>query len=82
MDSWQLQEAKQHFSEFIRAVERDGPQSVTRHGKEVAVVVDYETFHRVDWEPADFKQFLSEGPSFDDLEIIRDEAPASTVDLG
>ena len=36
---WQLQEAKQRFSELIRSVEADGPQFVTRHGEEVAVVV-------------------------------------------
>lgn len=38
-DRWQLQEAKQRFSELIRSVEGDGPQFVTRHGEEVAVVV-------------------------------------------
>lgn len=81
MKEWQLQEAKQRFSELIRAVETDGPQSVTRHGKGVAVVLDVDTFHRVAWEPADFKQFLTEGPSFDDLEIERDETPAPVADL-
>ncbi len=35
---WQVQEAKQRFSEVLRAVERDGPQTITRHGEEVAVV--------------------------------------------
>ena len=35
---WQLQEAKQRFSEVIRAVERDGPQIITRHGEDVAVI--------------------------------------------
>ena len=82
MREWQLQEAKQRFSELIRAVETDGPQSVTRHGKEVAVVIDFETFQRVAWEPADFKQFLTEGPGFDDLEIARVETPAPIVHLG
>jgi len=39
-DRWQLQEAKQRFSELIRSVEADGPQVVTRHGEDVAVVIE------------------------------------------
>ena len=39
---WSLQDAKNHFSEVVRAAERDGPQIVTRHGKETAVVVSAE----------------------------------------
>ena len=31
---WQLQEAKQRFSELIRSVEAEGPQVVTRHGED------------------------------------------------
>jgi prevent-host-death family protein len=36
---WQLQEAKQRFSEVVRSAEAEGPQFVTRHGDEVAVVL-------------------------------------------
>jgi prevent-host-death family protein len=39
-DHWQIQEAKQRFSEMIRAVASEGPQVITRHGEDVAVVVD------------------------------------------
>jgi len=38
-DRWHLQEAKQRFSELILRVQADGPQFVTKHGEEVAVVV-------------------------------------------
>jgi hypothetical protein len=34
-DYWQIQDAKQRFSEMIRAVVHDGPQIITRHGEEV-----------------------------------------------
>ncbi len=37
---WQVQEATQRFSEVLRAVRDDGPQTITRHGEEVAVVID------------------------------------------
>jgi prevent-host-death family protein len=45
--SWQVQEAKQRFSEVLRAVERDGPQTITRHGEEVAVVIDIDEYRRL-----------------------------------
>jgi len=37
--SWPVQDAKARFSEFLDACERDGPQVVTRRGKEAAVLV-------------------------------------------
>jgi len=37
-DHWQIQDAKQRFSEMIRAVTSEGPQVITRHGEDVAVV--------------------------------------------
>ncbi len=37
--SWQVQEAKNRFSEVIEQALRHGPQVVTRHGKPVVHVV-------------------------------------------
>lgn len=45
--NWQVQEAKQRFSEVLRAVEKDGPQTITRHGEEVAVVLDMAEYRRL-----------------------------------
>ncbi|MBG0817621.1 type II toxin-antitoxin system prevent-host-death family antitoxin [Planomonospora sp. ID82291] len=36
MTAWQVQEAKQRFSEVVRRATDEGPQIVTRHGEEVA----------------------------------------------
>ena len=63
---WQVQEAKQRFSELLRAVQSDGPQIVTRHGEEIAVVIDIADFHRLRGDVADFKDVLLGGPKFDD----------------
>src|SRR5437016_4569388 len=46
-DHWQIQEAKQRFSEMIRAVTTEGPQVITRHGEDVAVVVDIGEYRRL-----------------------------------
>lgn len=80
MKVWQLQEAKQRFSELIRAAESEGPQVVSRHGKDVAVVIDIDTY-RDSGSGADFKDYLAGAPSFDGLELDRDPRAAPVVDL-
>ncbi len=42
--TWQLQEAKNRFSEVVDLALEEGPQVVTRHGKPVAVIVAKSTF--------------------------------------
>lgn len=37
--TWQVQEAKSHFSELMDRALRNGPQVITRHGKPVVKVV-------------------------------------------
>lgn len=77
--SWQVQDAKQRFSELIRRAHSDGPQVVTRHGEEIAVVIDIADYRRLKGETADFKDYLRAGPDFDDLDLSRtDEGPRST----
>jgi len=78
---WQVQEAKQRFSELLRSVEADGPQFVTRHGEEVAVVVSIAEYRHLRNEGRDFKAFLQSAPDLD-LEISRSSTPARLVGLG
>lgn len=74
---WQLQEAKQRFSELVRRTEREGPQVVTRHGEEVVVVVPVEEFRRmsdrISGQKPDFKEFLMSAP--EGLELITPKRP-------
>ncbi len=60
--SWQLQEAKQRFSELVRRTLEEGPQVVTRHGEEVVVVVPAEEYRRAGGRKMDFKEFLMSAP--------------------
>ena len=78
---WQLQEAKQRFSELIRSVEAEGPQFVTRHGEEVAVVISIAEYRHLRHGGEDFKAFLQSAPDLD-LEISRPVVPARLVGLG
>ncbi len=47
VNSWQLQEAKSRFSEFLNAALKNGPQVVTRRGVETAVLVPMEEWRRM-----------------------------------
>ena len=80
-DHWQLQEAKQRFSEVIRSVEADGPQFVTRHGQEVAVIISIAEYRHLRSAGQDFKEFLRSAPEAD-LEISRSAQPARRVGVG
>lgn len=65
--SWQLQEAKARFSEVVEASLREGPQWITRRGKETAVLVSAEEWTRTKEEArAGLKELLLEaGPRFE-----------------
>jgi antitoxin Phd len=78
---WQLQEAKQRFSELVRHARAHGPQVVTRHGEEVAVVVSIEEYRRLTDELPSFKEFLLAAPDLDALEIDRPRERARVVEL-
>lgn len=44
---WQLQTAKNRFSEVVNRAITDGAQTITRHGKPVVVVMSQEEFRRL-----------------------------------
>jgi len=78
--SWQLQEAKQRFSELVRRTLEEGPQVVTRHGEEVVVVVPAEEYRRTEEKP-NFKEFLLSGPDLSVLDLERSKEMPRDVDL-
>ena len=69
MSSWQLQEAKARFSEFLDTALKKGPQVVTRRGVEAAVLVPIEVWRRLQHEGRpDIKELLlAPGPRFQDI---------------
>ncbi len=80
--SWQVQEAKQRFSELVRRTLEEGPQVVTRHGEEVVVVVAADEYRRNQRAQPDFVEFLMSGPSFDDLDLTRSTELPREIDFG
>ncbi|MFB4272713.1 type II toxin-antitoxin system Phd/YefM family antitoxin [Nonomuraea sp. GTA35] len=83
--TWQVQEAKQRFSEVLRRAHDEGPQVVSKHGRNIAVILDMDEYRRLtSTEPEpDFKEFLLSAPDWpDDLEIPRSRELPREVDLG
>ena len=81
MKKWQVQEAKQQLSRVIELAHDEGPQLVTRNGKEVAVVLDIKDYRRLRSDGGAFKRFLESAPDLDALEIERSREPARAVEF-
>jgi prevent-host-death family protein len=79
--AWQLQDAKNRFSEVVDEALRSGPQVVTRRGRPVVVVVSIDAWERVAGPQPRFKHYLLSA-DFDLPELPRDEGERPDVELG
>jgi prevent-host-death family protein len=71
---WQVQDAKSKLSAVITAAEKRGPQSITRHGRPVAVVMSAKDFERLVKRPkSSLLEFLATSP-LGDLDLDRDRS--------
>lgn len=82
MANWQLQDAKQRFSELVRTTIDEGPQVVTRNGEEVVVVVPVGEW-RASHPRRDLLDAIMDSPPFDDLAPLleRDRSLPRDIDL-
>jgi antitoxin Phd len=63
--AWQLQTAKARFSELFQRARSEGPQWVSRRGKESVVILPAEEFERLtrrSQEPRSLTQFFARSP--------------------
>lgn len=81
MATWQVQQAKARFTEIIEEANTNGPQIITRHGAERAVVLSIDDYRALSKPKPDFKAFLLGGPKFDDFEIERELDYGREIDL-
>lgn len=59
---WTVAEAKAHFSDLVEKAKTRGPQTITRHGKNTAVVVSAEEWNRRSQRRGTLVEFLSQSP--------------------
>lgn len=82
MREWQLQEAKAHFSEVVRTVIDDGPQTVTLHGKPVVILISIEEYQQLKQPQSDFVQFIYNSPLKEiELNLERSTSTTREIDL-
>ena len=83
--SWQLQTAKARFSEVFRLTRSQGPQVITRQGKEAVVMLPLEDFERLSHrrrQPKSLVQFFRESPLAGlKPDFKRDKDPGRDIDL-
>jgi prevent-host-death family protein len=60
--AWQLQEAKAKFSELVQKALDEGPQTVTRHGKDAVVVLSVHEYRQLCERKPSLKDVLMAGP--------------------
>lgn len=59
---WQLQDAKNKFSYLVDLAKSTGPQIVTRHGKEVAVILSISEYKKLIKPKNNLVNFFSKSP--------------------
>jgi len=77
MASWQVNAARNHWSEVLDQAECEGPQTITHHGKERAVVLSIEEYRSLQKnQKPDFITYLLNGPKvdWDDADLERDKS--------
>jgi antitoxin Phd len=82
---WQVQTAKAKFSEVFRLARTEGPQRITRQGREAVVMISGEQYDRLTQKsrrPKSLVQFFRESPLFGvDLDLERDKDTGRDIEL-
>jgi prevent-host-death family protein len=80
--TWSVADAKARFSEVIELAYDVGPQTISRRGKEVAVVVSVEEWRRKSQRSGSLAEFFASSPlRGSGLDVERDESAARDVML-
>jgi prevent-host-death family protein len=72
---WQLQEAKNKFSEVVEEALSQGPQVITRRGVEAVVVLSYAEYRKLLASQKKLSEFFHQSPLVGiDLDLARDRS--------
>ena len=75
--SWQLQEAKNKLSQVVDDAVNEGPQVITKHGVEVAIVISVAEYKKMIASRGKLSTFFQESPLVDvELDLARDKSEA------
>ncbi|MCZ6635994.1 MAG: type II toxin-antitoxin system Phd/YefM family antitoxin [bacterium] len=69
---WALQDAKNRLSEVVEHALKEGPQTITRRGKETVVIVSIEDFQKLTATRGSLLSFFQKSPlSSANLDLTR-----------
>lgn len=71
---WQLQEAKNSFSEVVNEALVNGPQIVTRHGEDTVVIMSMLDYKKKVREGKSLHEILSSFPKNTDIDVTRNKS--------
>jgi antitoxin Phd len=72
---WQLQDAKNKFSEVVDEALKHGPQIITRRGVETVIVLSYAQYRKTMLNQKKLSDFFRESPLAGlDLDLKRDRS--------
>jgi antitoxin Phd len=78
--TWNLAEAKNRLTEVVNLALTEGPQTITRRNDTVVMLSATEYAVLTGKRPG-FKEYLTQGESFEGLELSRDQSPIRDVEL-
>ena len=79
---WQLQDAKNRLSEVVRKARSEGPQVITLHGADAAVVVSAVDLGRLSRRKGKLVDFFRKSPLVGvDLDFARSKDTGRKIDL-
>jgi prevent-host-death family protein len=82
LKAWSVAGAKAKLSELLDRAIREGPQAITRRGREIAVVVSAEEWHHKATRSGSLAEFLDASPLRDSaLDAERVEVMPRDIDL-
>ncbi len=80
--AWQLQDAKNRFSALVKAVEEKGPQVITVHGRERAVLLSAEDYRHLMKRKGSLLRFFQRSPwAKTEIDIGRSRDTGREVEL-
>lgn len=80
---WSVANAKAHLSTVLEKARTEGPQMITRNGKETAVVVGFEEWERRTRRQGSLAEFLYNSPwrGAEDIDLERSQETMREIDL-
>jgi prevent-host-death family protein len=81
-NSWQLQNAKNKFSNLVDKAQHNGPQIVTKHGKDAVVVLSIDEYKKLIKPKTNLLKFFQNSPlSKINLDIKRNKDLPRDIEL-